>query len=167
MCCTRYSVFHFGDMKMYWQNLWLAWSETRASCEKSTILGLWFSVPPRIFRAEESVLVQIKLSSEKRARWAPPTRRPERPEDKLVPSWGSSDLSHLWMGALKWCLLWDDCLRRSSGCVSVCNVCTLSPRNSLRKSQANGQCVDWWWKHLSPWEIGFCLRRWQETHWRD
>ena len=64
MFCTRYSVFHFGDMKMYWQNLWLAWSETRASCEKSTILGLWFSVPPRIFRAEESVLVQIKLSSE-------------------------------------------------------------------------------------------------------
>lgn len=48
----------------------MAWGETRASCEKSTILGLWFSVPPRIFRAEESVLVQIKLSPEKKARWA-------------------------------------------------------------------------------------------------
>ena len=66
VCFIHYSVFHFGDRKMCWQNMWLARDESRASCEKSVVLGLWFS-PIQDLGGRGVTSAQIKLSSKKRA----------------------------------------------------------------------------------------------------
>lgn len=98
---TRWILFGRYE-KVLTSILWLLWGEARGFLWEVNHIGLWFWVPPRMFKAEEPPSAQTQ------DRWRPSSWLPEREEALLAPPWRSLNLPPWQRRAVRWPWLWWD-----------------------------------------------------------